>query len=162
MSGKQPFFRRKANGWGNIWRYPLYKRWESCYNSLANRCTGGSMDRASDSGSEGWGFESLPVYQTNIIRTRFSELEKGSDYLFILTLMSRYTIVTVCPEKPDKKEAVRFAHTKSGITFAFAAPNKTRAAVLAALFFFSAACARSHCSYSRRPSSVAKKARTSS
>ena len=23
------------------------------------------MDRASDSGSEGWGFESLPVYQTN-------------------------------------------------------------------------------------------------
>ena len=25
--------------------------------------TGGSMDRASDSGSEGWGFESLPVYQ---------------------------------------------------------------------------------------------------
>ncbi len=26
-------------------------------------CTGGSMDRASDSGSEGWGFESLPVYQ---------------------------------------------------------------------------------------------------
>ena len=26
------------------------------------RCTGGSMDRASDSGSEGWGFESLPVY----------------------------------------------------------------------------------------------------
>ncbi len=24
--------------------------------------TGGSMDRASDSGSEGWGFESLPVY----------------------------------------------------------------------------------------------------
>ena len=26
-------------------------------------CAGGSMDRASDSGSEGWGFESLPVYQ---------------------------------------------------------------------------------------------------
>ena len=23
------------------------------------------MDRASDSGSEGWGFESLPAYQTN-------------------------------------------------------------------------------------------------
>ena len=66
MSGKQPLFRRKANGWGNIWRYPLYKRWESCYNSLANRCTGGSMDRASDSGSEGWGFESLPVCQDKI------------------------------------------------------------------------------------------------
>ena len=27
------------------------------------KCAGGSMDRASDSGSEGWGFESLPVYQ---------------------------------------------------------------------------------------------------
>ena len=26
-------------------------------------CAGGSMDRASDSGSEGWGFESLPAYQ---------------------------------------------------------------------------------------------------
>ena len=30
---------------------------------LSSKCTGGSMDRASDSGSEGWGFESLPVYQ---------------------------------------------------------------------------------------------------
>ena len=30
---------------------------------LSSRCTGGSMDRASDSGSEGWGLESLPVYQ---------------------------------------------------------------------------------------------------
>ena len=30
---------------------------------LKGKCTGGSMDRASDSGSEGWGFESLPVYQ---------------------------------------------------------------------------------------------------
>ena len=29
--------------------------------------TGGSMDRASDSGSEGWGFESLPVYQKDQI-----------------------------------------------------------------------------------------------
>ena len=51
------------------------------------------MDRASDSGSEGWGFESLPVYQSKIIRTRFSELEKGSDYLFISTLTSRPIIV---------------------------------------------------------------------
>ena len=25
------------------------------------------MDRASDSGSEGWGFESLPVYQKRVI-----------------------------------------------------------------------------------------------
>ena len=30
---------------------------------------GGSMDRASDSGSEGWGFESLLAYQTEQIRT---------------------------------------------------------------------------------------------
>ena len=37
------------------------------------------MDRASDSGSEGWGFESLPAYQRRIIRT-LSQWEKGSDY----------------------------------------------------------------------------------
>ena len=37
------------------------------------------MDRASDSGSEGWGFESLPAYQGKIIRT-LSQWEKGSDY----------------------------------------------------------------------------------
>ena len=30
---------------------------------------GGSMDRASDSGSEGWGFESLLAYQRRMIRT---------------------------------------------------------------------------------------------
>ena len=41
------------------------------------------MDRASDSGSEGWGFESLPVYQSKIIRTISSKSEAGSDYLFI-------------------------------------------------------------------------------
>ena len=29
---------------------------------LLSKCAGGSMDRASDSGSEGWGFESLPAY----------------------------------------------------------------------------------------------------
>ena len=44
--------------------FPLYKRTKACYNMWAEEaCTGGSMDRASDSGSEGWGFESLPVYQ---------------------------------------------------------------------------------------------------
>ena len=43
------------------------------------------MDRASDSGSEGWGFESLPVYQTVQIRT-FYQLVKGSDLLFILLI----------------------------------------------------------------------------
>ena len=37
------------------------------------------MDRASDSGSEGWGFESLLAYQGKIIRT-LSQWEKGSDY----------------------------------------------------------------------------------
>ena len=42
----------------------LYKQKKRCYNTQAFKklCTGGSMDRASDSGSEGWGFESLPVY----------------------------------------------------------------------------------------------------
>ena len=41
----------------------LYKMGKACYNIQAfKQCTGGSMDRASDSGSEGWGFESLPVY----------------------------------------------------------------------------------------------------
>ena len=30
---------------------------------LSSKCAGGSMDRASDSGSEGWGFESLPACQ---------------------------------------------------------------------------------------------------
>ena len=48
------------------------------------------MDRASDSGSEGWGFESLPVYQKRIIRI-LSPWEKDSGYLFI------------CPNFPDDK-----------------------------------------------------------
>ena len=39
---------------------------------IAGLCTGGSMDRASDSGSEGWGFESLPAYQK--IRGRLTSL----------------------------------------------------------------------------------------
>ena len=43
------------------------------------------MDRASDSGSEGWGFESLPVYQINKRDTRmgipliYFELRAGRD-----------------------------------------------------------------------------------
>ena len=46
----------------------LYKWEKPCYNGQAfKQCTGGSMDRASDSGSEGWGFESLPVYQKDQI-----------------------------------------------------------------------------------------------
>ena len=44
------------------------------------------MDRASDSGSEGWGFESLPAYQTVQIRT-FYQLVKGSDLLFIYDML---------------------------------------------------------------------------
>ena len=31
------------------------------------KCASGSMDRASDSGSEGWGFESLLAYQEQVI-----------------------------------------------------------------------------------------------
>ena len=34
---------------------------------LSSKCAGGSMDRASDSGSEGWGFESLPACQKDQI-----------------------------------------------------------------------------------------------
>ena len=49
------------------------------------------MDRASDSGSEGWGFESLPVYQTVQIRT-FYQLVKGSDLLFFSIGDSKYKI----------------------------------------------------------------------
>ena len=36
------------------------------------------MDRASDSGSEGWGFESLPVYQT---KKRIPERVSSSSFL---------------------------------------------------------------------------------
>ena len=42
---------------------PLYKPEKDCYNVQAKKCASGSMDRASDSGSEGWGFESLLAYQ---------------------------------------------------------------------------------------------------
>ena len=38
-----------------------------CYNNGC-KCAGGSMDRASDSGSEGWGFESLPACHLRIRR----------------------------------------------------------------------------------------------
>ncbi len=31
------------------------------------KCASGSMDRASDSGSEGWGFESLLAYQRGVL-----------------------------------------------------------------------------------------------
>ena len=31
------------------------------------KCASGSMDRASDSGSEGWGFESLLAYQKRVV-----------------------------------------------------------------------------------------------
>ena len=73
--------RKRAKG---FFVFPLYKTGKACYNIWAYKaCTGGSMDRASDSGSEGWGFESLPVYQTVQIRT-FYQLAKGSDLLFLL------------------------------------------------------------------------------
>ena len=64
--------------WGigkkKFWKMGLYKRTKRCYNTQAFKklCTGGSMDRASDSGSEGWGFESLPVYQKFQIPIRVS------------------------------------------------------------------------------------------
>ena len=55
----------KNNRKGNDYfgRILFTKQKESAIIAKLNPCTGGSMDRASDSGSEGWGFESLPVYQ---------------------------------------------------------------------------------------------------
>ena len=61
------------------------------------------MDRASDSGSEGWGFESLPVYQRRIIRT-LSQYEKGSDYFYFWEddmdriISCEFNIDTACVE----------------------------------------------------------------
>ena len=61
------------------------------------------MDRASDSGSEGWGFESLPVYQRRIIRI-LSLWEKDSDYFCFWddnmdTIIScEFNIDTACVE----------------------------------------------------------------
>ena len=57
---KMKFLQKK---YGTENEIPLYKQPKACYNTQAKcKRTGGSMDRASDSGSEGWGFESLPVY----------------------------------------------------------------------------------------------------
>ena len=57
----------------NIFLMPLYKGEKDCYNSqVKTKCAGGSMDRASDSGSEGWGFESLPAYQNSRYPNRVS------------------------------------------------------------------------------------------
>ncbi len=62
--GKQPLFAEETGKVAENFPYlGLYKQGKACYNVQANKRTGGSMDRASDSGSEGWGFESLPVYQ---------------------------------------------------------------------------------------------------
>ena len=57
------------------------------------------MDRASDSGSEGWGFESLPVYQRRIIRTTSA----GSDYFYVL-------------KDENKKNAARVSAAREGLT----------------------------------------------
>ena len=60
-------------------------------------------------------FESCHPHQTNIIRTRFSELEMGSDYLFISPVTSKSISLMVPPfsqvpnpgaherRKPDKQ-----------------------------------------------------------
>ena len=65
MVGKQPFSRQSYPVRQKIFSDYLFTKgkktaiiaWLKC------KCTGGSMDRASDSGSEGWGFESLPACQ---------------------------------------------------------------------------------------------------
>ena len=71
--------------------YYMQARHKTMYAPIAQ------LDRVTDYESVGRGFESLSPYQTNIIRTRFSKLEKGSDYLFISHLMSIHTIVMACP-----------------------------------------------------------------
>ena len=59
---------------GSLCPYPIFFRdWQkklftnrlvsAIIIPLSQVRAGGSMDRASDSGSEGWGFESLPAYQ---------------------------------------------------------------------------------------------------
>ena len=79
------------------------------------KCASGSMDRASDSGSEGWGFESLLAYQTEQIRT----LQRCSSSAVCLVFVSpdfpagRFAVdckmgkEKICPTAP-KRVAVGF------------------------------------------------------
>ena len=48
-----------------------------CYNTLS-KCASGSMDRASDSGSEGWGFESLLACQKTVTHSGSGFLHEGT------------------------------------------------------------------------------------
>lgn len=54
-----------------------------CYN-IFNICARGSTDRASDSGSEGWGFESLRACHGKTL------LPSGNRVLFFYTLINTY------------------------------------------------------------------------
>ena len=91
---------------GNICYYTLALA--SAYAPIAQ------LDRVTDYESVGRGFESLSAYQTNIIRTRFSELEKGSDYLFISPVTS----------KPISLTAGRYGPNRSPVAQERRSPNK--------------------------------------
>ena len=94
--------RRKRN-----FPQPLYKLGKVCYNTSAIEiCASGSMDRASDSGSEGWGFESLLAYQRRIIRT-CSLWETGSDYLFSWVNLRKHIAETVLPSNRNPSRESR-------------------------------------------------------
>ena len=68
-AGKQPLSGKSVEGNGKIFPAAPFTKPEkpAIIFRLSSKCTGGSMDRASDSGSEGWGFESLPVYHEKTV-----------------------------------------------------------------------------------------------
>ena len=51
------------------------------------------MDRASDSGSEGWGFESLPVYQWKVGRK--GDFLPTFSCLWVLSELSHFVCVSI-------------------------------------------------------------------
>ena len=81
--GKQPQIAEEAHFLGEIFLFILFTKGEkpAIMYRLKGRCTGGSMDRASDSGSEGWGFESLPVYPKRLERTAECNEANASSFL---------------------------------------------------------------------------------
>ena len=56
------------------------------------------MDRASDSGSEGWGFESLPAY--HIIKA--PEIRLFAYFLVLFVILMPINYVFGFPQQPDK------------------------------------------------------------
>ena len=88
------------------------------------------MDRASDSGSEGWGFESLPVYQQLLsqvdsseslwhARSLLDDIQKASFFALeehIPSLISREGMFLLTPDDLIvADEVMRFAQETGGI-----------------------------------------------